>query len=76
MPYKVTLDHNCILDLANRTPVGAKIETIIKDPRYECFVVNIGASEMRKKGVRPDRFDTFEELLESAGIAHLPRTIR
>jgi hypothetical protein len=53
---KITLDHNCIINLHN-----------------QCFVVNIGASEMLEKGVRPDLYEKFEELLESAGIAHLPR---
>ena len=70
---KVTLDHNCIIHLENRTDVGLKIERIVADPQYECFVVNIGASEMREKGIRPDQFEKFEELLGSAGIAHLPR---
>jgi hypothetical protein len=28
---------------------------------------------MRKKGVRPDKYEKFEELLAKAGIGHLPR---
>ena len=28
---------------------------------------------MREQGVRPDQYEKFEELLERAGIAHLPR---
>jgi len=73
MPHKLTLDHNCIIHLENRTPIGTKIAVIVADPQYECFVVNIGASEMLEKGVRPDRYDKFGELLELAGIDHLPR---
>jgi len=70
---KVTLDHNCIIHLVNRTEIGKKVETIVHDEQNQCFVVNIGASEMWERGVRPNRYDKFEELLESAGIAHLPR---
>jgi len=70
---KVTLDHNCIIHLSNRTDVGKKIEATVHDKSNQCFVVNIGASEMREQGVRPDQYEKFEELLERAGIAHLPR---
>jgi hypothetical protein len=70
---KITLDHNCIINLLNRTETGARVRAILANKEYQCFVVNIGASEMREKGVRPDHYDRFEELLESAGIAHLPR---
>ena len=70
---KVTLDHNCIIHLQNRTDVGKKIKAIVQDEGNQCFVVNIGASEMRKQGVRPDHYEKFEELLDMAGISHLPR---
>ena len=70
---KITLDHNCIIHLANRTNIGAEIRAIVDGKSNECFVVNIGASEMLKKGVRPDHYDKFEELLASSGISHLPR---
>ena len=70
---KVTLDHNCIINLVNRTDIGVRVEAIVSNKRNQCFVVNIGASEMREKGVRPDRYERFEELLELAHIAHLPR---
>lgn len=70
---KITLDHNCIIHLDRRTAIGQKVETIVSSPNYECFIVNIGASEMREKGVRPDQYGKFEELLESARIARLPR---
>lgn len=69
----ITLDHNCIIDLANRTEVGALIQTIVASNSNQCFIVNIGASEMRERGVRPDRYDKFEELLAEAGVSHLPR---
>lgn len=70
---KVTLDHNCIINLENGTAIGNDVSRIISDPNSQCYVVNIGASEMREKGVRPDRYDKFEELLCSAGIDQLPR---
>lgn len=70
---RVTLDHNCIIHMVNRTDLGCKVKTIVRDERNQCFVVNIGASEMREQGVRPDQYEKFEELLEKAGIAHLPR---
>ena len=70
---RITLDHNCILHLEQRTAVGSQIESIIANSSNQCFVVNIGASEMRKKGVRPDCYERFEELLSRLGIAHLPR---
>ena len=70
---KITLDHNCIINLANQTTIGKKMNAIVSNEENECFVVNIGASEMRQMGVRPDRYEKFEELLELAGIARLPR---
>lgn len=70
---RITLDHNCILHLKQHTAVGSQIEAIIANPQNQCFVVNIGASEMREQGVRPDHYDRFEELLSKSGIAHLPR---
>ncbi|MBI3917197.1 MAG: hypothetical protein HY322_09340 [Betaproteobacteria bacterium] len=70
---KITLDHNCIINLENRTDIGKAIEAIVSDKKNNCFVVNIGASEMREKGVRPDHYEKFEELLAAAGISRLPR---
>jgi hypothetical protein len=70
---KVTLDHNCLIHLRNRTAIGEKIEAIVLRDNIQCFVVNIGASEMREDGVRPDQYDKFEELLQNAGVAHLSR---
>lgn len=70
---KITLDHNCIIDLVNKTIAGNQVEAIIKNTKYECFVVNIGASEMQKWGVNSNSYDKFEELLNEANIAKLPR---
>ena len=70
---KITLDHNCIIDLANGTEIGAKIQSVLANSLNQCFVVNIGASEMRELGVKPECYELFEELLTKAGIESLPR---
>jgi hypothetical protein len=70
---KITLDHNCIINSANGTDMGKSVQAIISDATYSCYVVNIGASEMREKGVFPNRYEKFEELLALAGMEHLPR---
>jgi len=70
---KITLDHNCIINLMNQTDIGVRMSAILTNKKNECFVVNIGASEMLEKGVRPDHYEKFEELLELSGIANLPR---
>ncbi|MGA9665222.1 MAG: hypothetical protein WBQ69_02085 [Gallionella sp.] len=59
--------------MENRTQIGKMVEEIISNESNQCYVVNIGASEMREKGVRPDKYENFEALLESACIAHLPK---
>ena len=70
---KITLDHNCIINLVNETEIGNKVRNIVSNEMHECFVVNIGASEMRERGVLPDHYDKFEELLQLAKIDNLPR---
>ena len=70
---KITLDHNCIIHIENATDIGKAVQAIVGNTANECFVVNIGASEMRAKGVRPDRYERFEELLSQTGLSHLPR---
>jgi hypothetical protein len=70
---KITLDHNCIIYLERRTEIGLLVKSIVENPSNECFVVNIGASEMRARGIRPDSYERFEELLVAARIDHLPR---
>jgi hypothetical protein len=72
---KVTLDHNCIIHVVNQTPTGKAVERIVADPSNECFIVEMGASEMRQFGVRPDKHDPFEDLLAKAGLAHLQRLV-
>jgi hypothetical protein len=70
---KLTLDHNCLIHLETGTVEGQQLREIIADPTHECFVVNIGASEMQRFGVRPDRYEEFESLLTRIGISDLPR---
>jgi len=70
---KLTLDHNVIIDLVNGAENVARLREMLADERYQAYVVEIGASEMRQRGIRPDRFDLFEKLLDEAGIRALPR---
>lgn len=70
---KVTLDHNCIIDLLSSTPTSSLIRPKMTTGAHDFFVVEFGASEMRQRGVRPDHYDQFERLLVEAGIANLPR---
>lgn len=70
---KLTLDHNVIIDLANGSPNVVRLCKVLADNRHQAHVVEIGASEMRQRGIRPDRYDLFEHLLEEAGISSLPR---
>lgn len=70
---KITLDHNCLIDLACGTQTGACIRELLAKPTSQPYVVNIGASEMRERGIRPDRYDLFEELLQAAGVSDAPR---
>ena len=69
----ITLDHNCIIDILNKTNVGALMQSVIANNTYRCFVVNIGASEIRRRGAYPESYDRFEELLVEAGVDNLPR---
>ena len=70
---KVTLDHNCMLNLINSTEAGAALRRVLAAGEHQFFVAEVGASEMRQRGVRPNRYDLFEKLLSDAGIEHLPR---
>lgn len=70
---KLTLDHNVIIDLANNSANVVGLRKLLQSCNHEGFVVEIGASEMRRRGVKPDRYDLFERLLEEAGIVSLPR---
>jgi hypothetical protein len=70
---KVTFDHNCIIDALNDNPVGQAVRSIVKGGHFDCAVVNLGASEMRERGIRPNRYDLFEQLLVDAGMDHLER---
>lgn len=70
---KLTLDHNCIINAANQTTIGKRVQALASDETNSCYVVDIGASEMREKGVFPDHYDRFVELLTLAQLEHLPR---
>ena len=70
---KLTLDHNCLIDLENGGAVADAIRAILAKTEHQCFVVNVGASEMQRFDVRPDNYAAFENLLIRIGVANLPR---
>lgn len=70
---RITFDHNCLIHLENGSGVAKGIRAILNDPGHQCFVVNVGASEMQRFGVRPDNYAAFETLLKRIGIENLPR---
>jgi hypothetical protein len=70
---KVTLDHNVVIDFVNHSARVEPLREQISKGVYEPFVVEVGASEFRERGVQPDRYDLFEELLRSAGLEAAPR---
>jgi hypothetical protein len=70
---KLTLDHNVIIDLAKGSANVARLREVLANGQCQGYVVEIGASEMRQRGIRPERYDLFEALLEEAGIRLLPR---
>jgi hypothetical protein len=70
---KLKLDHNVIIDLANGSANITRLREVLADEEHQAYVVEIGASEMRQRGIRPERYDLFEELLEKASIRALPR---
>jgi hypothetical protein len=70
---KLTLDHNVLIDLANGSVNVANLRQVLASGTCQAYVVEIGASEMRQKGIRPDRYDLFEELLDQIGLGALPR---
>lgn len=70
---KITLDHNCLIDLERSAQRGQIIRSLIENHDHQCFIVNIGASELLKLGVRPDHYSTFENLLISLKIDYLAR---
>jgi hypothetical protein len=68
-----TLDHNVIIDLAKGSANTTRLREVLAGTQHQGYVVKIGASEMRRRGIRPNRYDLFEELLEDAEIDSLPR---
>jgi hypothetical protein len=69
----ITFDHNCLIHMENGGPIADKIRTLLANPEHQCFVVNVGASEMQRFGVRPDNYLAFEQFLARLGVADLPR---
>lgn len=70
---KITLDHNCLIDIKNDTQEGQVLRRIISSSSHECFVVNIGASELRKRGIRPDTYHLFDKFLVNLGLKEVKR---
>jgi hypothetical protein len=70
---KITIDHNCLVDIENVTGQGQATLKLARSADHECFIVNIGASELRQKGIRPDTYDLFDFFIRGLGLAHLRR---
>jgi hypothetical protein len=70
---KITFDHNCLIHLESGGEIANCIRSILENAAHQCFVANVGASEMQRFGVRPDNYAAFEGLLARIGISHLPR---
>ena len=70
---KATLDHNVVIDFANGSPRVGQFRRSISSGLYEPYVVEVGASEYRERGIQPDRYDLFEGLLLEAGLDAAPR---
>jgi len=70
---KITLDHNCLIHVENGGPIAERLRVLMNNTEHQCFVVNVGASEMQRFGVCPDNYLAFEQFLTRIGAAHLPR---
>lgn len=70
---KITLDHNCLINLERGCDIAERLRRILANDSHECFVVNVGASEMLRFGVTPSNYGKFEEFLSSIGLEKLPR---
>lgn len=70
---KVTLDHNVVIDLAKGSPNIQTLSRRLENRSLEAYVVEVGASEMRERGIQPDRYDLFEDLLRQAVLESVPR---
>jgi hypothetical protein len=63
---KITFDHNCVIHLESGGPTADRIRALLANPEHQCFVVNVGASEMQRFGVRPGNYEAFT----SRGVTH------
>ena len=70
---KLTLDHNVVIDLVVESARVARLRDVLAAQSHQAHVVEIGASEMRQRGIKPDRYDLFERLLVQAGLNDVPR---
>ncbi len=70
---KLTLDHNVVIDFSLGSPRVARVGDVLAAKSHQAHLVEIGASEMRRRGIKPDRYDLFEQLLAEGGIDDLPR---
>lgn len=70
---KLTLDHNVVIDFALNSPRIEKLREVLVTGTHQAHIVEIGASEMRQLGIKPDRYDLFEQLLAQGGLSDLPR---
>jgi len=68
-----TLDHNLLIDIQQQNEDGLLVASKIQRAPNAFCLVNIGASELRLGGIRPHRYDLFEQFLTDIGLADLPR---
>jgi hypothetical protein len=70
---KITLDHNCLIESNESSSNGKRIRGLISSSSYQCYIANIGASELLPGRVRPTNYNEFETALSMLGLDHLPR---
>ena len=68
-----TLDHNILIDIKHKNQWGIDLYRKIEIHPELFGVVNIGASELRLGGIRPDRYNLFESFLLEIGLEKLVR---
>jgi len=75
---RLTLDHNCLIDLEENRPSAPALRELIelhRAARIQVFVGSISASENLPGKVAPDSYAQFKERLDRLGINELPHLL-